>query len=197
MITLAMDTSHKHLAVALIKDNKIINKYCELCPKKQSEYLMPVIDSLCKEANVKPLAIDSVVCSIGPGSYTGVRIALTSAKVICALRNIPLYTISTLDLLSDDNCAVILDARSNRAYYGIYKNGQLVDDINVDTLENISKLIEENKIIGDASLFGKEDNYPDIADNFLKHQDKWHLEKNVDTVVPLYLKDAQSYMVKK
>ena len=44
MITLAMDTSHKHLAVALIKDNKIINKYCELCPKKQSEYLMPVID---------------------------------------------------------------------------------------------------------------------------------------------------------
>ena len=74
---------------------------------------------------------------------------------------------------------------------------QLVDNINVDTLENITKLIEDNKIIGDASLFKQEDNYPDIADNFLKHQDKWHLEKNVDTVVPLYLKDAQSYMVKK
>ena len=64
-------------------------------------------------------------------------------------------------------------------------------------MENITKLIEDNKIIGDASLFKQEDNYPDIADNFLKHQDKWHLEKNVDTVVPLYLKDAQSYMVKK
>ena len=63
--------------------------------------------------------------------------------------------------------------------------------------EDMTKLIEDNKIIGDASLFKQEDNYPDIADNFLKHQDKWHLEKNVDTVVPLYLKDAQSYMVKK
>lgn len=197
MITLAMDTSHKHLVVALIKDNKIINKYCELCPKKQSEYLMPVIDNICKQANVKPLEIEAVVCSIGPGSYTGVRIALTSAKVICALRNIPLYTISTIDLLSDDNCAVILDARSNRAYYGIYENGKLINDINVDTLDNIKALIDNKEIIGDASLFDKEDNYPDIAENFLKHQNKWHLENNVDTVVPLYLKDAQSYMVKK
>lgn len=197
MITLAMDTSHKHLVVALIKDNKIINKYCELCPKKQSEYLMPVIDNICKQANVKPLEIEAVVCSIGPGSYTGVRIALTSAKVICALRNIPLYTISTIDLLSDDNCAVILDARSNRAYYGIYENGKLINDINVDTLDNIKELIDNKEIIGDASLFDKEDNYPDIAYNFLKHRNLWHLEDNVDTVVPLYLKDAQSYMVKK
>ena len=198
MITLALDTSHKYLAVALIdSNNKLIDGISNYCPKKQSEYILVEIDNLCKKNNIKPLDISSVVITNGPGSYTGVRIAMTVAKVICSLRNIPLYTISSIELLSQDNCLVVMDARGNRAYYGKFLNGKLVDNIKVDYLDNIKNIRENLPIIGDASLFDEQDNYPDFCQKFIEHRNLWHLEDNVHTVVPIYLKDSDSYMVKK
>ncbi|MCI5773187.1 MAG: tRNA (adenosine(37)-N6)-threonylcarbamoyltransferase complex dimerization subunit type 1 TsaB [Erysipelotrichaceae bacterium] len=197
MITLALDTSHKHLVVALLQDDQIIASICEYCPKKQSELILVELERLCKENNIKPFDIQQVVITKGPGSYTGVRIAMTVAKVICAMRNIPLYTISTIDLLASDNCLVLMDARGQRAYYGKYQNGQLVGEIAVDTLDNIKLLRDGLPLVADGSLLDETDNYPDLAKMFVVHKDKWQLESNVHTVVPMYLKDATSYMVKK
>lgn len=198
MITLALDTSHKYLAIALIdKDNKLIDGISNYCPKKQSEYILVEIDNLCKKNNIKPFDISAIVITNGPGSYTGVRIAMTVAKVICSLRNIPLYTISSIELLSSNDCLVLMDARGNRAYYGKFINGELIDDIKVDYLENIKNIRDNLPIIGDGSLFNEQDNYPNLCQKFIEHRNKWHLEENVHTVVPVYLKDADSYMVKK
>ena len=198
MITLALDTSHKYLVVALIDDNdQLIDGISQLCPKKQSEYIMVEIDRLCKKNNVKPFDIGRVVITKGPGSYTGVRIAMTVAKVICALRNIPLYTLNTIEFLADDNCLVLIDARSHRAYYGKFMNGELIAEVAVDDLDAINDIRDDLPIIGDGSLLNEADNYPNLAQKFIQHRNKWHLEDNVHTVVPLYLKDASSYMVKK
>ncbi len=198
MITLGLDTSHKYLVVALINDNnEIIDGISQFCPKKQSEYILVEIDRLCKKNNIKPFDIGSVVITKGPGSYTGVRIAMTVAKVICALRNIPLYTLNTLEFMAEDNCLVLMDARGNRAYYGKFKEGNLIGEVAVDELEKIKDIKEDLPIIGDGSLLNEADNYPELVQKFIQHRNKWHLEENVHTVVPLYLKDASSYMVKK
>lgn len=198
MITLALDTSHKYLVVALINDNnELIDGISQFCPKKQSEYVLVEIDRLCKKNNIKPFDIGSVVITKGPGSYTGVRIAMTVAKVICALRDLPLYTINTLEFMAEDNCVVLMDARGNRAYYGKFIEGNLLGEVAVDDLKKIEEIREDLPIIGDGSLLNEADNYPDLAQKFIQHRNKWHLEENVHTVVPLYLKDASSYMVKK
>lgn len=196
MITLCMDTSHTWLVVGLIKDDTIIGKIQEKCWKKQSEELFPKIIELMDSLQLKPEDIDQIVISKGPGSYTGVRIAMTVAKVFCSMRNLPIYTISTLLLYAGmKNCRVIMDARGKRVYTALFKDGEVV---NKEQVIEISELnIGDEEIIGDGSLVGKEDRWPDIVDNFKDLKAKWESWDNVHLVVPEYLKSSESYLPQK
>lgn len=196
MITLCMDTSHTWLVVGLIKDDTIIGKIQEKCWKKQSEELFPKIIELMDSLQLKPEDIDQVVISKGPGSYTGVRIAMTVAKVFCSMRNLPIYTISTLLLYAGmKNCRVIMDARGKRVYTALFKDGEVVDKEQVIEISELN--IGDEEIIGDGSLVGKEDIWPDIVDNFKDLKDKWESWDNVHLVVPEYLKSSESYLPQK
>ena len=93
MLTLCMDTAYKYLSLALIEDGKIIAAIDEECFKKQSELIFVRLGDLFDIANKEPLDIDSVCISEGPGSYTGVRIAMSIAKTICEVANLVLYKI--------------------------------------------------------------------------------------------------------
>lgn len=196
MITLTLDTSHKYLVIGLFDEDRELGSISKYCPKRQSEEIITSIDSICKNANVKPMDIDQVVITKGPGSYTGVRIAMTVAKVFTALRNIPLYTLSTLDLYSTQNCSVLMDARGKRAYFAKYRDGKRIYGPVVDSIESFGDLIE-GEIVGDGSLIGKEDYYPNLALQFINHKDLWERVDNVHTLVPEYLKDSSEYLVKK
>ena len=92
MLTLCIDTAYKYLTCALIQDNHIIGSYCKECFKKQSEEVFLALDETFKQANVERKDIDSICISEGPGSYTGVRIAMTIAKTIGELLKIDVYT---------------------------------------------------------------------------------------------------------
>ena len=112
MITLCMDTSHTWLVIGLIKDDQVIGKVQEKCWKKQSEELFPRLTALMNDCHLQPEDIDQIVISKGPGSYTGVRIAMTVAKVFCAMADKPIYTVSTLLMYAGKkNCRVVTDAR--------------------------------------------------------------------------------------
>ena len=127
MITLCMDTSTQYLVIALIRDDQIVAKFQEKCWKKQSEELFPRLMDLMKEAGLEPEDIGQVVVSEGPGSYTGVRIAMTVAKVFCAMRNLPIATVGTLQLFAgmEPRARVVLDARGGRVYTAVYEYGVL------------------------------------------------------------------------
>lgn len=196
MITLCMDTSHVFLVLALIQDDKVIAKTQLQCWKKQSEELFPELAKLMDSVSLQPEDIDSVVITEGPGSYTGVRIAMTVAKVFCAMREIPIYTIGTLQLYAGlETCRVILDARGQRVYTGVFQNGKTLSGPEVVAIEDLPK--ESLQIIGDGHLLNKEDVYPDLAENFLKLKDEWTKAENVHFVKPEYLKSNESYLVKK
>lgn len=195
MLTLCMDTSHKYLALAIIKDDILLGSYNELCFKKQSENIFVELDNLFNKLNINIKDIDSICISKGPGSYTGVRIAMSIAKTMCSLKDIPLYTISTLRLYANNkpNTLVILDARSNRAYNAIYDNNKVIIEDNVNELSNIN--IDNYNLIGDLSLFNKEDYYLNIGECFLNTKEYWYKEDKVDYVTPTYLKDNNEYLV--
>ncbi len=196
MITLCMDTSHTWLVIGLMKDDTVIGKLQEKCWKKQSEELFPKLIELMDSLQLKPEDIDQVVISKGPGSYTGVRIAMTVAKVFCAMRNLPIYTLSTLLLYAGKkDCRVVMDARGKRVYTALFKNGNLVDKEQVIEISELN--IEDEEVIGDGSLVGKEDKWPDIVENFKELKEKWELCDNVHLVVPEYLKSSESYLPQK
>ncbi len=196
MITLCMDTSHTWLAIGLIKDHQVIGKYQEKCWKKQSEELFPRLIELMDSLNLTSDDVDQIVISKGPGSYTGVRIAMTVAKVFCSMRNLPIYTISTLLLYAGKkDCRVVTDARGKRVYTCKFKGGKSLESETAISIDELS--IGDDNIIGDASLIGKEDKWPDIIDNFNDLENEWERWDNVHLVVPEYLKSSESYLPNK
>lgn len=198
MITLCMDTSHIYLVLGLIKDDRVIVRVQEECWKHQSEEIFPKLTAMCNEVNIQPEDIGQIVISEGPGSYTGVRIAMTVAKVVCALRNIPLYTIGTLRLYAgDQDCRVLIDARGKRAYTCRYENGRQTEEERVETCEAIAGLVNGETVIGDGHLIGQPDCWPDIVQNFLALKDCWKKADNVHLVVPEYLKPSEAYLIQK
>lgn len=189
---LCVDTAYKKLGMCLIKDKNVIDSIDEECFKNQSEFLFVKLDVLLSRNNVSLSDIDGICISIGPGSYTGVRLALTMAKVLCSLeKNIKLYTISTLKLYSNglDDVLVLMDARANRAYYAYYKNG--VSQEGVLPISEIN--ITAEHVVGDFSLLGKEDYYYPIGECFLNSISSFELCMEVDYLVPNYLKDTSTY----
>lgn len=196
MITLCMDTSHTWLVIGLIKDDQVIGKVQEKCWKKQSEELFPRLTALMNDCHLQPEDIDQIVISKGPGSYTGVRIAMTVAKVFCAMADKPIYTVSTLLLCAGKkNCRVVTDARGKRVYTCLFFDGKALEEERAVEIENLE--IGDVNIVGDGALVGRQDEWPDIVDNFLELKDEWEKHDNVHLVVPEYLKSSASYLPQK
>jgi tRNA threonylcarbamoyladenosine biosynthesis protein TsaB len=102
--------------------------------KNHSIRVMPAIESLLGDCDLKPANLDKIVVAKGPGSYTGVRIGVTIAKTLAWTLNIPLVGISSLETLAagvgryfDGVVSPLFDARRGQIYTGLYQfqNGQL------------------------------------------------------------------------
>ncbi len=199
MKTLCMDSAHKHLVIALYSDETLVAVCEKEAWKKQSESMFPELMKLMEEVGWDSDDLDQVVITKGPGSYTGVRIAMSIAKVLCTTKHIPLYTISTFQMYAGlcEHALVLLDARSSRAYCGILSNGVILEQ-SIRTLEDIQKnvLEEDMTLYGDMDLIGKEASKEEFAKNFMLVKHAWEKVENIHTLVPMYLKEQDAYKVK-
>ncbi len=195
MKTLCIDTSHRHLVIVLLEDNEIKEKHVSEAWKKQSETIFIELLKLMNHLNWLVDDLDEVVITKGPGSYTGIRIAMSIAKVLCTRKPIALYTLSTLQLYAGiEDVHVILDARSERVYYGHYEKGNCISEC-IKTIEEV-KTMENVKIIGDTDLLQQEKQEVDFAHNFKMLRNHYCPVENIHTLVPEYLKEESAYLVK-
>ena len=193
MLTLCIDTAYKYLTCALILDDQILSSYSEPCFKKQSEEVFQALDMVFTKAGVYKKDLDAICITSGPGSYTGVRIAMTIAKVIGQVLPCDVYTVSTLRLYAGnrENCLVALDARADRAYVAIYDKENIALN---DTIQPVKEIrYEGHNVIGDGSLFGLEDDFGNIAESFLKVKPYWKKIDNIAYLTPDYFKESESY----
>ena len=196
MYTVGVDTSHQFLLLALLKDDRLVEGVQLDCFKHQSEYLIPEISKLLERHGLEASDIDSFVVAQGPGSYTGVRIGMTMAKVLGSLMNRDVYTLSTLQLYAGlEDCYVIMDARAKRVYVGRYKDGKPLMEDTIYTNDRMKEIIDSGaNVIGDLHLFGQEDRYGDLAQHFADLRDFWQKVDNVDLLTPTYLKSSEEYL---
>lgn len=190
---LYIDTSTTQLAVGISKDGKVIYQQQYPAWQKQSEWTMVEVDKALKTVQIKPQDLSRIVVANGPGSYTGVRIALTIGKVLASLLQIGLCPLSSLAVLAGTKGQKIalIDARSNRAYIGVYSQGKLVEEEQVLTLPEIHEVLERYpgyEVVGDTQLVQKTP--PDIAyiEQMMALSQLYEDVSNVDTVTPRYLK---------
>ncbi|MBQ3419423.1 MAG: tRNA (adenosine(37)-N6)-threonylcarbamoyltransferase complex dimerization subunit type 1 TsaB [Erysipelotrichaceae bacterium] len=193
MLSLCIDTAYKYLTVCLIKDEEIVGYISNECFKRQSEEVFVALEELFKKSNIDRRDIDSICVSVGPGSYTGVRIAITIAKVYCSISNIDLYKISTLRLYAggNKNTMVVMDARAKRAYVAVYDENKCLLKDQVQEIENIDP--KDFDVVLDGNLIGKQDKTIDIPLAFLKTKEVWEKIENVDFLIPEYLKESNEY----
>ncbi|MGL5977819.1 MAG: tRNA (adenosine(37)-N6)-threonylcarbamoyltransferase complex dimerization subunit type 1 TsaB [Erysipelotrichaceae bacterium] len=188
MRTLCIDTSTKYLGLVLLESGKMLASYVEEVPKKQSEYIFVEIDRLFQSVGWKPNDLEAICVSEGPGSYTGVRIGMTVAKVICSQRNLPLFTLSTFLLYAGKKeGTVLLDARSKKAFVAEVSQGNVISTPNVVALADLP---QTTAYLGDAYLVGQENPPIDIANAFVELQAQWKRVDNIHALVPLYIKES-------
>ena len=149
-----------------------------------------------QENYLKMSDFDEMVITIGPGSYTGVRVALTIAKTLNATMNIKVKTVSSLKAMAGMKKAIsILDARSHKLFLGIYNEGKvIVDDclINIDEFENYQKQYSDYEIVGDTHLVGIPEKEVDLADHIYTLSTLEKEIENVDGLVPRYIKEVEA-----
>lgn len=127
MNVLAIDTSNQLLGVALWKEGELKAEFTVNMKRNHSVGLMPAIDHIMKETDTKPKELDRIAIAKGPGSYTGVRIGLATAKTMAWTLKIPIVGVSSLELLASnilsEDCYIspFFDARRGLVYTGLYQ----------------------------------------------------------------------------
>ena len=125
MRILYIDTSSSYLYTAIVEDKKLLGEVKEEFGQSLSEVALPKIVSVFTENNIKPEQIDKIIVVNGPGSFTGIRIGITIAKVYSWSLNIPITTITSLEamMLSNEKDAYkvpVIDARRQYVFGAIY-----------------------------------------------------------------------------
>jgi tRNA threonylcarbamoyladenosine biosynthesis protein TsaB len=127
MKILAVDTSSAVAAVAILDESGLLGEYILNHKKTHSQRLVYMIKEIMENLELSPEDIDVYAASSGPGSFTGLRIGITTVKAMAFAAKKPVAGVPTLDALayniSDDGALVcpIIDARNNQVYTALYK----------------------------------------------------------------------------
>lgn len=123
MISFFIDTCTSLATIALLNNNKLINKKIVTSNHDLSSNLFSYIEELFKEVNINPKEIKKIYVAYGPGSFTGVRIGLTIAKTYAYSLGIKLVPISSLEIMAsslDEKVISLIDARRGYVFAGGY-----------------------------------------------------------------------------
>jgi tRNA threonylcarbamoyladenosine biosynthesis protein TsaB len=161
MKLLAIDTSTDYLSVAVMNGAKVIARIHRKAPRSHSSLLMPAIDAMLKKAKVPLKNIDGFCISVGPGSFTGLRIGVATVKGLAFCTKKPIVTVPTLDVIASNAvtrrgivCAV-LDARKGKVYACVYRSdGTKVRKISAILLTEAGALLKKLQGYDTVSLVG-------------------------------------------
>jgi tRNA threonylcarbamoyladenosine biosynthesis protein TsaB len=127
VILLALDTATPSCSVALVEDERVRGELRRRDGETHSRHLMTMVDAVLKKGGVGPSDIDALAVTRGPGSFTGIRIGMATAKGLSAALGIPLMGVSSLDALALQapesaglRCCLV-DARKQQVYCGFYR----------------------------------------------------------------------------
>lgn len=206
MRILFIDTSGVDVSIAIINDGKILSSINEVVPNSHSVYTVSFLDKAIKEASLTIDDIDKILVVTGPGSFTGVRIGVTIAKVYAYLKKIDIICVSSLKMLAlstnHNYCLALINARNDNYYLGLYdKNNEEVikeqfnnKDMVLDVIKKYNPIIvSDNDLVLDDIIIKKQK--LDINNICTYYQDKSSV--NPHLVVPNYLKLPQAMEEKK
>ena len=164
---LLLETSTSTLSVALSADGKVIAERICTEPRQQASLAAPLVKEVLDDAGLSMAACDAVCVSKGPGSYTGLRVGVSTAKGLCFGAGIPLLSVGTLDVLAQsvilsgakDYHAIVpmIDARRMEVYTAVFSpEGKQITEVEAKVIgpDSFAAELSEGPVlfIGDGAL---------------------------------------------
>lgn len=191
-----IDTSSPYLYSALYNNGKIINERMVYLAKDLSRFTINEVSKMFDEVNIKPSDIKKIIVVNGPGSFTGIRIGITIAKLMAFCLNIPITTITSLEamkesIVSNKLIVPIINARRNSCYAMIFDNDKVIQDgmyMSLDKLKLILTGLNKEYVFvsNDEFEFDTISYKPDYLRIIEKYKDKEEISAHL--VNPNYMK---------
>lgn len=182
MKIIGLDTTSQSGSVSLIDKNKILGECLLNVGPRHSENVVSSLEWLLETLEIQKSEIDAVAVSIGPGSFTSVRVGVTIAKSLAYSMDIMIAGVSSLEALAMNvpdsglNICSILDAKRSEVYSAIYRySNNRLECIRDEKVESVGTLLEHIKettvFVGDGSIMYREEllkngNSVLVSDNF-------------------------------
>ena len=219
MLILAFESSAKPASAALVKDGQLLSQYMQCSALTHSRTLLPMAEDMLKNAELKLSDVDLIAVAHGPGSFTGIRIGVSTVKGLAWASEKPCVGVSTLEAMAWHGLAAggyicpVMDARRSQVYNAIFKieNGRpvrMTEDRPI-ALEELAKEVTALGapvfLIGDGAALCFEyftaHGVPCVmAPDNLRWQDAWGVAMaaadktpgNADELLPVYLRLSQA-----
>ena len=195
---LAIDASGKNLTIIICKDGITHSYYDEECGVNHSVKLMPKIEELANKINFDFSKADFFCAVVGAGSFTGIRIGISTIKAMCFAFNKPCLSITSFDTLAYNEkkgkILSLIDAKHNAFYACGYQDGAVVIEPCYIDKDKVKELLKEYCAVSSTKLDDIDAKQVDICQgliNAIKHKkDKtsWDLE----SLEPLYVRKSQA-----
>lgn len=150
MLIFGIDTCSMSSSAALINEEKMIAQFSINHKKTHSERIMPQIEAMLNAADISLDDVDAFAASCGPGSFTGIRIGVATAKALAQAKNKPCVAVSSIEALAesvitfDGIISPILDARRNQVYNALFESdGKNIKRIKSDRALSLEALLNE------------------------------------------------------
>ena len=188
---LAIDTATKYVYLSLVLNDKEVDSVYEEGLNNHSVTIIPHLVRMLERQQWKLTDINEVIVGVGPGSYTGVRIAVTIAKMIGYLNNIKINRISSLALIassvSSGTVLSCIDARRGNAFLGLFENTKTkLTRKTQDSLINIESYLTDLEVKPIVTYEGR----PNIEK--IIHSDLFEAVSDPTALIPNYMQITEA-----
>ena len=211
MKNLCIDTSSSLCSVSIFEDYKLINKVELNNSLTHSETLMPLIQKILKDSSLSLNEINLIIVDIGPGSFTGIRIGIATAKAFSDSLGIPCVGVSSLEVLAynakeDGIICSSIDCKNDNSYFAIYSKRndeikllvepQCMSNSEIENMLNLKFSNTNIQFIGNGIYSNDLVGFLKIENLGIAGLKKYKDESsNKDELLPLYIKKPQAQIL--
>jgi len=189
MKTILFDASTQVMYVGYAKDDQLVDFSIRIAMRDHAKYLVDRIDQVIKRNNLTIDDIDQMVVGIGPGSYTGLRVAVMVAKMIGFAKGITIKTVSSLFFMTsgyEGRIAALIDARRGYVFSAVYEEGKTILEEDYRLLTDL----QENELYRKArTVFIDDRTYEVSAKRILERA---VVAPNIHDLIPNYLRKTEA-----
>lgn len=189
MKKLLFDVSSSIMYIGYSKDDILVDFSIRIATRDHAKYLVDRIDQVLRRNKLKLDDLDEIIIGIGPGSYTGLRIAVMVGKMLAYTKNVKLKTVSSLFFLTsgyEGRIAALMDARRGYVFSAVYENGKTIIE---DEYRKFSEL-SEDPIYQKAKTILIDDRNYEVNPKLIAK--KAVLVENVHDLIPNYLRRTEA-----